>query len=69
MRLSGSLFCVRYNIQKISLVDCNNLFALLCSASNVKVPGQWMFNIGRLNGGDIQKPTFNTEDDTGGNRL
>lgn len=34
-------------------------------ASNVKVPGQWMFNIGRLNGGDIQKPTFNTEDDTG----
>lgn len=37
----------------------------VATASNVKVPGQWMFNIGRLNGGDIQGPTFNTEDNTG----
>lgn len=69
MRMSGTLFYIRYNIQTISLVDSTNLSDLLCSASNVKVPGQWMFNIGRLNGGDIQGPTFNTEDNTGGNRC
>lgn len=69
MRMSGTPFYIRYNIQTISLVGSTNLSDLLCSASNVKVPGQWMFNIGRLNGGDIQGPTFNTEDNTGGNRC
>ena len=37
------------------------------SASNVKVGGQWMFNIGRLNGGDIQQPSSSLPvDNTGG---